>query len=301
MSSKQEQLKQLQCLPLQSKIIASERRIKEWYEHYDGDVTVSFSGGKDSTVLLHLVRQLYPEVKAIFVNTGLEYPEIVDFVRTIPNVIELRPKKDFLSVVKRYGYPVVSKRMAQYIGNVQTAKDLNTATAVLRLTGVTIGGKESPMSKISDKWIKLALQKDIKISDQCCKYLKKDALDSIPSHPYVGTMASDSAKREQSWYQYGCNAFDIKSPRSAPISFWNEEDIWNYLTDNNIPYCKIYDMGYSRTGCSFCLFGLHLEKRPNRFERMAITHPQLFKYCMDGPLALRNVIKVVYGMDMPVI
>lgn len=64
------ELRQMQSLPLELKIIKSTQRIREWYEYWDGQVYVSFSGGKDSTVLLHLVRQQYPEVPAVFVDTG---------------------------------------------------------------------------------------------------------------------------------------------------------------------------------------------------------------------------------------
>ena len=67
------QLTQFQNLPLDVKIAKSRLRIREWYEHYGGQVNVSFSGGKDSSVLLHLVRSLYPEVPAVFSDTGLEF------------------------------------------------------------------------------------------------------------------------------------------------------------------------------------------------------------------------------------
>ena len=57
----------MQSLPLEAKIVKSQLRIREWYEYWNGEVYVSFSGGKDSTVLLHLVRELYPDVPLCFV------------------------------------------------------------------------------------------------------------------------------------------------------------------------------------------------------------------------------------------
>ena len=109
------ELRQRQSLPLEAKITMSLQRIREWHEHWDGQVYVSFSGGKDSSVLLHLVRSLYPEVPAAFVDTGLEFPAIRSFVRSVENVIWLRPEKRFQEIVQEYGYPVVSKDIARSV------------------------------------------------------------------------------------------------------------------------------------------------------------------------------------------
>lgn len=108
-------LQQMQSLPLSAKILMTKRRIREWYDYWDGQVYVSFSGGKDSTVLLHIARELYPDIEAVFVNTGLEYPEIQSFVKTFDNVTILRPKMRFDEVIKTYGYPMISKETSQDI------------------------------------------------------------------------------------------------------------------------------------------------------------------------------------------
>ena len=75
---------------------------------------------------------------------------------------------------------------------------------------------------------------------------------------------------------------------STPLGFWLESDIWDYLKKYDVPYSKIYDMGYDRTGCMFCMFGVHLEDQPNRFQKMVITHPKQYRYCMDN-LGLREL------------
>ena len=288
-------LLQMQALPLSEKVRATARRIEEWLTRFP-DARISFSGGKDSTVLLHIARMVKSDIKAAFADTGLEYPEIREFVFQTDNIETVKPKKSFLEVIKDYGYPLVSKRMAQYIGEVQRTK--SDYLRALRLSGIRKDGTLSPMAKISNKWQWLCTS-DIKVSDKCCHYLKKQPMDAIGGNPIVGTMAGESNQRLEMYYRHGCNAFDLTRPRSAPMSFWTEADVWEYLKTNNVPYSRIYDMGYDRTGCMHCLFGVHLETSPNRFERMAHTHTQIFKYCMDGPLGLREILRRVYGMEMP--
>lgn len=109
-------LYQMQALPLSAKIRMTKYRIRQWIEEYGEDgVFVSFSGGKDSTVLLHLVREDYPNVPAVFVDTGLEYPEIRLFVKTVSNVDWIRPKLTFRQVIEKYGYPFISKEVSECV------------------------------------------------------------------------------------------------------------------------------------------------------------------------------------------
>ena len=108
-------LEELRALPLERKVQISQTRIIEWYNHYHGNVVVSFSGGKDSTVLLHLVRSIFPDVKAVFSNTGLEYPEIQKHVMSIDNVDIVRPTMRFDEVISTYGYPLIGKEVAEAI------------------------------------------------------------------------------------------------------------------------------------------------------------------------------------------
>ena len=91
---------------------------------------------------------------------------------------------------------------------------------------------------------------------------------------------------------FGCNAYDYKRPRSIPLAFWTEKDIWDYIHKYNLSYSKIYDMGYDHTGCMFCMYGVHKEQEPNRFQKMAVTHPQLYKYCIEN-LGLGKVLDYI--------
>lgn len=110
------ELKQLQALPLEVKIAKTKQRLREWVDYWGLDgVYVSFSGGKDSTVLLTIAREMYPDIKAVFIDTGLEYPEIRDFVRTWDNVDWLKPKMTFREVIAKYGYPFISKEVSECV------------------------------------------------------------------------------------------------------------------------------------------------------------------------------------------
>lgn len=270
------QLEQLQGLPLEIKIEKTKLRIQEWYEHWEGNVYVSFSGGKDSTVLLHLVRSMYPEVPAVFVDTGLEYPEIREFVKGTDNVTWVRPKMNFTQVIDTYGYPVVSKEQAQYIREAKTTKSD-------KLRDLRINGRNGSF-KISNKW-KFLLDAPFEISEKCCHVMKKQPMKQYEKenkrYPFIGTMTDESKLRMAEWLRVGCNSFDGKKKSSKPISFWLESDIWDYIKMHNIPYSEIYNTGVDRTGCMFCMFGVHLDEEPNRFQRMKETHPKQYEYCIN--------------------
>ena len=115
MSHTKDDLRELQSKSLEEKIQISTARIIEWYESWDGQVYVSFSGGKDSTVLLDLVRRVYPDVPAVFSDTGLEFPEIREFIKSFDNVEWVKPKLTFTEVITKYGYPIISKNISNTI------------------------------------------------------------------------------------------------------------------------------------------------------------------------------------------
>lgn len=109
-------LQSMQAAPLSVKVRMTKSRIRDWVNEFGEDgVYVSFSGGKDSTVLLHLVREMYPDIPAVFCDTGLEYPEVREFVKTFDNVTWLKPKLTFKQVIEKYGYPFISKEVAECV------------------------------------------------------------------------------------------------------------------------------------------------------------------------------------------
>lgn len=284
----------LQALPLEVKVRMTESRIREWVSEYGtSGVYVSFSGGKDSTVLLHIVRNLYPDVEAVFVNTGLEYPEIQQFVKTFDNVTILRPKMRFDDVIKKYGYPVISKDVSNKIYYARKGKDW----AMQYVDGTAKMNNTTKSTFCIEKY-KPLLQTDFMCANVCCAVMKKnpakDFEKTYGKKPIVATMASESRLRQTQWLNRGCNAFDSKRQISAPMSFWTEQDVLQYIKQNGIPIAsvygdivykddgKLYTTGCKRTGCIFCAFGCHLEKEPSRFQLLKQTHPRQYEYCIGG-------------------
>lgn len=106
-------LKYLQALPLEVKIGLTKNRIREWVMRYDS--YISFSGGKDSTVLLDIARQMFPDIPAVFVDVPTQYPELREFAESFDNVITLKPKISFLKVCERYGFPLISKEVSECV------------------------------------------------------------------------------------------------------------------------------------------------------------------------------------------
>lgn len=321
-------LRQMQSLPLEAKILMTQRRIRDWVDYWNGDVYVSFSGGKDSTVLKHIVDGMYDDIPAVFVNTGLEYPEIQQFVREIKawkygcfnaDVEIIRPAMRFDEVIRKYGYPVASKRVAGYV---ETAKRNPNS-----MRAKWIRGEEKTKFVTAGKWTFL-IDAPFNVSAKCCDIMKKQPIKQYSKRtgrkPIIGTMASESPNREQSWRQNGCNAFNAKNPTSQPLAFWTEQDVLHYIKQFNVPYCSVYGeiqvkrvlkavynqinmidylgcyepedtletSGCTRTGCMFCMFGCHLEKEPNRFQRMKTTHPKQYEYCMNR-LGLKDVLDYI--------
>lgn len=271
-------LKQRTILPLDEKIKLSQQRIYEWHEAWDGEITVSFSGGEDSSVLLTLTRLLYPNTPGVFVDTGLEYPEIRAFVKRVDNIIWLKPKYPFHKIIEKYGYPVISKEQSCAISRYRNTK--SSVQKYRRLNGWPKGKK----GMIAKKW-QFMIDAPFKISDACCDHLKKNPLDKYCKEnnksPMLGMTVYESRSRYLQYLrQGGCNAFENKKPKSWPIAFWTKEDVKNFIVKYDMAVSPIYNTE-KRTGCMFCMFGVHLEDEPNRFQRMKQTHPKQWEYCIN--------------------
>lgn len=310
------ELRQMQAVPLNIKIRMTISRIYGWVQEFGRDgVYVSFSGGKDSTVLLHIVREEFPNIEAVFCDTGLEYPEIRNFVKTFDNVTVIRPKISFFEVLKKYGYPIISKEVSDTIelARKNIAEGRYDTVRVKKIMG-EITRTRAGKSRYNHEKYKPLLYSDFAISSKCCNVMKKAPFKEFEKNtgkkPIIATMADESLLRQTDWLRNGCNSFEGKKIVSKPLSFWTEQDILQYIKEYKIPIASVYGdivykddpnqmrmsdfgiaddcleklttTGCERTGCMFCAFGCHLEASPNRFERLKKTHPRQYQYCIDG-------------------
>lgn len=312
----------------------------------DGQVYVSFSGGKDSTVLADMCARFCKrygyKLYLLFVNTGLEYPEIQKFVKTFAEWLAntysievqldiVRPEMRFDEVLKTYGYPVISKEVSHTISGAKNSIQKGVYSHRLCKLGVKreeYGGLadsgeydyDSALdgSKFKQTKWRFLLDADFDSSATCCDVMKKrpaaDYEKKTGRKPIIATMASESMNRENAWFKHGCNAFAASKPKSTPIAFWVEQDIYHYIKKYNTPYCSVYGniqvkppegtedgqinvidylecyepedvletTGCDRTGCIFCMFGIMNDGCPNRFQRLKETHPRQYEYCIGG-------------------
>ena len=278
-------------------------------------VYVSFSGGLDSTVLLHFVRKvLGKEVPAVFSNTGLEFPEIVYFARKAKEngkFVEIYPRDKkgnrilYKDVVLNEGYPMVSKETAAKI------RKLRHGNLSDRFRNYLLHGDErGKIGKLAEKW-KFLIDAPFDVSEKCCDIMKKKPFKQYHKEtgrvPFIGITQDESFQRERQYAKTGCNVYDAKMPKSQPLGFWTKQDILRYVVENNVEICSVYGeikqacdgtyylTGEQRTGCMFCGFGCHMEKEPNRFQRMQQQYPKQYNLCMrpveEGGLGMKEVLE----------
>lgn len=258
---------------LQSKIVQTKSLIRKAVHEFGIDkVYISYSGGKDSTVLSHIAKSMYPNILHLFANTTNEYPETIEHVKwekeeNDTNIISVLPKDSrgevwtFKKVVQYYGYPMFSKRVSNAIRTYQHALSART--------------KSNSQDYISRNFKKYERFKELPISDKCCDKLKKEPLRRKAKElglecAILGILASESYQREKDWLEYGCNVFhQRKDNQCRPLSFWTDEDILDYINEYNVKISKLYEMGYTRNGCMYCGFGVQLESEgENRYQKL---------------------------------
>ena len=280
-------LTMLQALPLDLKIIKTKMLIQEAIDRYGDKVYISYSGGKDSTVISHIARQIKPDILHIFANTTCEYPETIEHIQwekehngmnlmiVLPHDKYNKPW-NFKRVVTDEGYPLFSKVVANAIRTYRRAKTPRT--------------KQNSIEYMERRFKKYMVFKDKNISDKCCEKLKKTPIKQAAHKlglecSIMGLLAEESRQRELDWLNFGCNVFDVKKDNQCrPISFWTEEDIYEYIKTYNVKISELYNKGYTRNGCMFCGFGIDYDivDGKNRLERLADTHPKCYKYMVEN-------------------
>lgn len=302
------ELKERQGWTLDQKIDHSLGVIDQFYQRLNGQVYISFSGGKDSTVIYWLARKIYPDIKAVFCNTGNEYPDIVYFVRKMQsegaNIEIIYPKIKPQEVMSTYGFPLVSKVSSMCVRHIRTTHSEKLKNYRL------YGDGDRKAGTLARKWHFLVNQK-FDTSEMCCEVLKKRPFHIFEKntglHSIQGLMAGESKARKELYLRQGsCNVFSEEryKTKSLPLSIWLEQDIWNCIEKYNIPIAEIYQKGANRTGCMFCGYGCQF-KNDNRLQLVYELYPKWYNkfmnYTNNGVTyreAMRKVL-AVNGLYLP--
>lgn len=314
-----------QAWPYEVKIKHAEKVAREFIEkvsagiEYGGDhgnkyqahnVHISV-GGLDSITLLLFLRDRFPneDITAIS-RSALEDKSIQDIHKQL-GVISIPGEKTKVSILRDYGFPVISKAKAAKIEKLQSPAEKTTFIHAIMTGDMGAQGnyEYSDKIKLNDKWIKLfgGLYADhrpdlkcqcapFKVSAQCCYWLKELPADKWAkehnSVPFLGLMASEGGQREMGLVKNGCNYYGKETVRSCPFAVFTRQDLLQLALDLNVPVPEIYGeivrdndgnlrtTRAQRTGCSMCGFGIHMEKRPHRFDRLREDNPKEWEFWM---------------------
>lgn len=310
--------KQKQSLPCEAKVAYAHNRAREFYREVstmNKNCHVSV-GGLDSITLNEFLKSIYIDAPAISVSF-LE-DRSIQRIHKQSGVIRLGSalredgthwKKP--QIIQEFGFPILSKEIAGKISHLQNPTPENATVRHAIMTGETgeYGGyRTDTRMKLSQKWLELFGGPEnekygtnyktapFKVSDKCCYYLKEKPCDDWArehdSYPYLGLMASEGGRRQKSLMMNGCNYFGVSTVRSAPFAIFYRQDLLQLALDLKVPIPEIYGeikrkpngtlytTRAQRTGCSMCGFGIHMEKRPHRFDRLYEDNPKEWKFWM---------------------
>ena len=308
---KKAQMVAMQALPYDVKVRRAEQRAIEYIKELDRrglNAHVSV-GGLDSIVLLLFLRSIGIDVPAISVSS-LE-DKSIQRVHKALGIDTVSPGKSKVEILNEVGFPVISKKIAGRIDTLQHPTEKNKTVRHAIITGECGAqghyAKNSRM-KMPQKWLELFggyenenervnyQIPDFPVSNKCCKYLKEDPCAKWAkehnSCPFLGLMASEGGQREEALTDHGCNYFGKTVIRSAPFAPFLRQNLLQLALDLNAPVPEIYGTiarkpdgtlyttGAQRTGCSMCGFGVHMEKRPHRFDQLRERNPKEWEFWM---------------------
>lgn len=293
------------------KVRYAETRAWEFYKHPEvaGECYVSV-GGLDSITLLLFLRSIGIDVPGVSVSV-LEDKSVQAVHRQI-GVEMLKPSKSKVQVIREFGWPLISKEVADRIDSLQNPTDRNARQRHSSITGEINGagsGQFSESARLAQRWLEkfggyeneregVNYQvPDFLVSDKCCYYLKEKPLADYAKetgrYPYMGLMASEGGRREKALMLNGCNYISPRTKRSCPFAIFSRQDLLRLALDLKVPvpsvYGKIakapdgtlYTTKAQRTGCSMCGFGIHMEGRPHRFDLMWRSNPKEWDMWMN--------------------
>lgn len=289
-----EELHKRQNWSLNQKIDHSLGVLEDFVSRLGGidSVYLSFSGGKDSTVLLDIAKKIFPNILSVFCSTGMEYPEIIKFVRGLKdkgdNIEIIHPKLTPKEVFLQYGFPLISKETAEKIHRIRFNPNSKAAAHWL----------SSGYFSLPKCW-RFLIDTQFETSHMCCHKLKKEPFIAFEKRtnrkPILGIMAAESRLRRGQYIKNGgCNVFGSR-PSSRPLSIWTETDIWEYINTHKLPIAEIYNKGLDRTGCMLCGFGAQLMD-DTRFEILKREHPKCYEMIMNysnNGITFKEALKAV--------
>ena len=292
-------MKPVTC-PLDLKIKLAENIIIEEHMRHNGNIFISWSGGKDSEVLMHIALRLFPHLRIVYSNTTNEMKEVLDHVKKFQNVITVFPKMNFKQAIKKYGFPLVSKEISQKAYELKNTNGYRNR--MLRLYGNHKGD-----SKLPQKWQFLAEQ-EFDVSSKCCDILKKIPIQNWAKEngdpiPLIALMKDESRLRQQ-LALYGKE--DEKKSYPFLRTGWTEEDIWAYAEMHNIRFAECYYdrtvdskliKAVDRSGCDACDFGTE-EETKIKFDRSKALSPKkhanMMKQTNNG-VTYQRAREIAYG------
>lgn len=231
-------------------------------------VYVSTSGGKDSAVVSHLAKQVDKDIRHIMFNTGLEYKATIETAKKQGAEI-IKPTIGWVKSCEEHGYPVVSKNVSRRLHDIGRTP----LCTCVSLFGTIYG--------LSNKWLHLTDKQfvDFPVSDYCCVEFKKKPSKQLKLNPIIGTRVEESATRKSAWKKSGCNSYskDFKHGVSRPISLWTDENVNEYISENNVELSEIYTQyEQKRTGCKICPYGAQMDG--SRFDLLKRLEPKVYDY-----------------------